>query len=47
MSDAFKLHQSLIRGYQKAFFHKNGQAVQQEVAKIWKEIKTNCKTQEA
>ncbi|CAB3979550.1 Hypothetical predicted protein [Paramuricea clavata] len=44
MSDAFKLHQSLIRGYEKAFLHKNGQAVQQEVAKVWREIKTNCKT---
>lgn len=44
MSDAFKLHQSLIHGYEKAFLHKNGQAVQQEVAKVWRGIKTNCKT---
>ena len=46
MSDAFKfeLHQKLIRGCGKAFPQKNGQTVQQDVAKIWKKIKANWKT---
>ena len=34
MTDALKLYQSLIRGYEKAFVQKNGQVTQQEVSKV-------------
>jgi hypothetical protein len=44
MTDALKLYQSLIRGYEKAFVQKNGQVTQQEVSKVWKDIKKKCKT---
>ena len=39
MVDALKLYNSLISGYQKAFSNKKGQEIQQEVSKLWKEIK--------
>ena len=44
MVDALKLYNSLISGYQKAFSNKKGQEIQQEVSKLWKEMKKENKT---
>ena len=40
------MFQTLIQGYEKAYPCKNGQQVQQEVCKVWRDIKKANKTEQ-